>query len=289
MNRPKYINYSQSILITGLARNCENSIYKDVLKINKALFNFSSINWLVIESDSNDGTLNELKTLSNKMKNFRFITLGELQGDIPARTVRIAYCRNRYIKELDENPAYSSIDYVVVVDLDGVNDKLTKDSFESCWCRDDWAACSANQDGPYYDIFALRHSLWSPNDCFEQQSFFENKKVSKYTALKSSIYTRMIHIHPCSEWIEVDSAFGGLTIYRRDFIQNAKYIGVNNQDKEICEHVSFNKGVIENGGKVFVNPALINAGYTEHSIYARQHWQIILWIKYNVFDFFKKN
>ena len=83
MDMPKYINYSEGILVAGLARNCENSIHRDVLKINKALANFTNISWLVIESDSEDSTLNSLKDLQRKVQGFDFYTFGRLQGKLP--------------------------------------------------------------------------------------------------------------------------------------------------------------------------------------------------------------
>jgi len=37
----------------------------------------------------------------------------------------------------------------------------------------------ANQSGAYYDVFALIHKLWFPNEAFKQQASFEYNGVSK--------------------------------------------------------------------------------------------------------------
>ena len=86
---------SSKVLIVGLTRNCEDVIEREVLKINSAFSEAKSINWLVIESDSDDGTLTKLKNLS-KNDNFEFITLGKLQNQYPMRVERISKCRNVY-------------------------------------------------------------------------------------------------------------------------------------------------------------------------------------------------
>jgi hypothetical protein len=99
---------------------------------------------------------------------FRFASLGQLQPTIPGRTDRIAHCRNRYLQEIAENPEYADIDFVVVADFDNLNTLVSAKSFRSCFKRQDWDVCTANQRGPYYDIFALRHPTWSPCDCLAQ-------------------------------------------------------------------------------------------------------------------------
>ena len=62
--------------------------------------------------------------------------------------------------------------------------------------------------------------------------------------------------------LEIDSAFGGIAIYKISSIPNeCKYIGEyleNNEEEfkpydEKCEHVDFNKCIKKNGGKLFLN------------------------------------
>lgn len=88
---------------------------------------------------------------------------------------------------------------------------------------------------------------------------------SEEKTLYSCVHSKMIILPPDSEWIEVDSAFGGLAIYRRQAIGDARYVGVNEKGEELCEHVPFHSELRRRGCRIFINPGLINAGYTEQS------------------------
>lgn len=254
-----------NILIVGLVRNGEKWIYQSLETLEKSFSSFSKIQWLIVESDSDDGTVMLLDDLAKQENNFRYIAAGLLRNIFPQRTARIAYCRNIYINELLKNPIYSTVEYVVIADLDGVNSSLSESAIESCWLRDDWDVCTANQNKAYYDIWALRHPFWCPNDCWEQFSFL-NKYINPDYSLISAVISKMIEIPKNSEWIEVDSAFGGLGIYRREAISDEVYIGLNNLGAEVCEHVSFHKELRAKGKKIFINPALINGELNEHSV-----------------------
>jgi hypothetical protein len=114
-----------SFLIVGLARNCERTIQNDVLRLNNSLKSAAAVYWLIIESDSDDLTIDALEELSQNVINFDYITLGALERSLPKRTERIAFCRNRYATEVKKNLLYRDIDYVIVCDLDDINTKIT--------------------------------------------------------------------------------------------------------------------------------------------------------------------
>lgn len=249
---------SSKVLIVGLTRNCEDVIEREVLKINSAFSEAKSINWLVIESDSDDGTLTKLKNLS-KNDNFEFITLGKLQNQYPMLVERLSKCRNVYLEKLRTDTKYNDIDYVVVADLDGVNSELTATAVKSCWqLTEEWDACFANQSRAYYDIWALRHKLWSPNDCWQTYNFLRNNSMNQLSALEAAAYSRTININRNAPPIKVDSAFGGLGIYKKDTILSSTYIGLNENKEEICEHVSLHTAMCEKGLRLYIVPSLIN-------------------------------
>ncbi len=253
------------ILIVGLVKDAASTISAEVLKIDKAFKEFKNVQWLLIESDSKDPTTAELNRISLDFQNFDFITLGNLSESLPKRTERLAYCRNRYLKEIRENPRYSEVDYVAVMDLDGINGLLTAAAVKSCWDRDDWDVCTANQLGPYYDIWALRHQAWSPNDCWDQCRFLEYFGVPHEQAKLAAVYAKQIVIPPACGWIEVDSAFGGLAIYKRSALNEGQYFGVGDAGEEVCDHPFLHKTIRSNGGRIFINPQLINTDFTEHT------------------------
>src|SRR5262245_57306526 len=112
------------ILVVGLARNCEKTLARDLAVLRKAVASFARRRYLVIESDSSDATVARLGELAASIPDFGFISMGALSQQHPQRTDRIAVCRNRYLDELADNPAYANVDYVMVADLDGVNRDL---------------------------------------------------------------------------------------------------------------------------------------------------------------------
>lgn len=257
-----------NILIVGLAADCEETIASEIHRIQRAVVANNSVSFLIIESDSSDRTTEELERLGSTIKNFRYLSLGHLSESIPRRTDRIAYCRNVYLDEIKSNPVYSSADHIVVADMDGVNARLTRDAYLSCWRKNGWDVCTANQAGPYYDLWALRHPVWNPVDCWEQCRFMESLGVASDIAKYASVYSKMASIKPDADWIEVDSAFGGMAIYSRSALLSGLYEGTDAGGCEICEHVVFHRQLREQGSRIFINPALINAAETEHARHA---------------------
>lgn len=257
--------YDSKILIVGLVRNCESQIEKEFNIINAAFSDAKTLSWLVVESDSEDATVAALEKLKSK-NHFDFISLGKLSSTYPKRTERIAKCRNHYLDEIRFNKKYIDYDFIVVADLDGVNSKLTQSAVRSCWkIKPKWDACFANQSTAYYDIFALRHKIWCPTDCFETRDFLMKHGTSKFKARQSAILSKMIKIETDEEPIEVHSAFGGLGIYTRNSLILAEYDGLNSKGEEICEHVKLHSQMRENGSKLYIVPSLINCGWTNHS------------------------
>jgi len=262
--------FDQKIVVCGTVRNCGASLESDYLKIKEALRRFTHVYWFLVESDSDDDSINVLNKFSRKDTNFRYVSLGMLANNIPMRTERIAYCRNRYLEEIAQFPNYVDAPYLVVADLDGMQGLLTEDALLSCFEDDDWDALTSNQIGPYYDIWALRQEHWSPDDCWQHKAYLDQFKVGNRRSFFSAIYSRMINISPSSPRIPVDSAFGGLAIYKTKVIDaNARYIGTNPDHQfrngEVSEHVAFHQSIRSKGGKILINPKLINTGVNQHS------------------------
>ena len=253
------------ILVVGVVRNCDKKVAIDVARLQTAIGNVKELHWFLVESDSQDRTLARLDQISRSVKNFSHVSLGSLSKEKPLRTDRIAFCRNRYIAEIETNGKYGGIDYVIVADFDGLNTHISKEAIESCWDRDDWDMCAANQQGPYYDIWALRHKDWCSNDCWAQFRFLSKFGCAKEKNLYASVYSKMICIPKETPWLEVDSAFGGLAIYKRELFACSKYCGLTEVGEEVCEHVYFHKKMIDQGAKLYINPRLINARITEHA------------------------
>ena len=254
------------VLIAGTIRDGSLCLEKSIRSLDKAFNSSSSIKWLIIESDSTDNTVEILEVISSKVKDFNFVSLGNLTEKHPRRTDRIATARNEYLKRFQTDPQFSDCTHLVVADFDGVNDKLSPVGVNSSWSYGLQNVYTANQSGPYYDIWALRHEYWSPNDCWKELEFYKNHYKWPEHALTKAVLSRMIRVKKSGPLIKVDSAFGGLAIYPRESVVNLEYIGIDSSDEEICEHVLFSESVRSRGFDIYVNPMMINTDYTDFSV-----------------------
>jgi hypothetical protein len=269
------------VLITGIVKDAETTLARDIERLNSAFAGFSSVSWFLVESNSEDQTKEILFQIKESKPDFNFVSLDQHMLSDASRTVVLAEARNRYLAEVIHNPYYEKIDFVVVSDFNNLNSSLNKAAVDSCFEGEiAWDVCCANQSGPYYDIWALRHPLWSPNDCWEVHAFFRKQTLFPEVALIKAVYSRMIRIKQTSEWIEVDSAFGGLAIYKRSRFIKGKYAGLTPDLRPICEHVPFNLSLRSQGAKIFINPRLINFSRTDHSIRSGVIYRVIRVSKY---------
>ena len=86
----------------------------------------------------------------------------------------------------------------------------------------EWDVFTANQSARYYDLLALRHPLWSPNNWLIESAWF-SQFLGKSKAQRHSMTDRMIKIPVNLPPIPVDSAFGGLAIYRKWVFSKSDY------------------------------------------------------------------
>ena len=254
--------------ITGIVRDAEKTLAGSVSAIDTAFRQFGTTRWFVVESDSSDRTPERLAELASTMDDFSFVTLGVLQSRFAERIDRIAFCRNSYLQHFFDNGHDEESDFLVVADLDGMNQKLDGPALASCWEHDSWDACFANQDGPYYDIYALRHPVWSATDPQVAIGFFRRFGLPPSRSVNLAVYDKMIRIPRNAEWIEVESAFGGLGIYRPQALREKRYHGRDAAGAVICEHVMLHQQMRQAGCRLFINPGLVNDSITEHTRHA---------------------
>jgi hypothetical protein len=223
---------------------------------------FRHRDFYIVESDSVDGTGNELAWLEQESR-IAWHSLGKLSEHYPLRTERLAYCRQRIQDHVRSAP--SRYDYVMIADLDGVNASIERAALESGWASaEPWDVLTANQDGKYYDIWALRHAHWCPDDCWESARqlapLFGPRKANAM-----AVHGKQVRLRTSAGLIEVDSAFGGLAIYRTEAFLAGRYAGMTADGREVCEHVSFHAAMRSQGFRIFINPAMINASAADHS------------------------
>jgi len=255
----------KKIVLASIAKDIEKTFHLDYSRIIDAFSDFEIVKWIIIESNSTDESVSILKKFSLKSSILYFEILNDNFENEVFRTQILARARNRYLQLFGELINRNEIEYLVVCDLNNLNNKLQKKSVGSCWDFNNWAAVTTNQSGPYYDIWALRHKFWNYTDCWESYSEMNKIYGNSKLALWNTVYSKMIKIPQKSPWINVDSAFGGLAIYDTKYINDCSYVGVTPNGSQICEHVSFNQGIKNNLGEIYINPKLINFKYTNHS------------------------
>jgi hypothetical protein len=256
---------AKNILVTGLTRNSEGHLSTEIKRIQTHLSEvFSEVKFLVIESDSSDKTLSELKKIKANTPNFEFLSLGKLEKKYPKRIERLTKCRNVYVNEIRSNKRYRLINYVAVFDFDIKNNRLDLKVLNTWLNQKNWAALFTNQTGSYYDIYALRKKGWNENDCFVEFRRLKSSLPSKL-AKKEAIWGKMVRIPKDSKPIKVQSAFGGLGIYRKEIFVRYDYTPPLHLVEE-SEHVVLHYKIDKKYGGLFILPSLTNFSWNPHNL-----------------------
>lgn len=273
-----------SILLVGTVSNVEKKFGSDFCRVLKAISRFNKIDIFIVESDSTDSTLDVLEQLKLEIVNFKYISLGELKKSIPDRIERIRFCRNNYVDYIRDNFPSEKWDYVAVADLDGMNAAIKQSDINKLFLKSVlWDGCFANQKHGYYDLFALRHSDWMPSNCFldlaelrrnistsKLRIYQLHAKVQRFLLYdrtrRDSIYSRMKVLPRDSNWIKVDSAFGGFAIYKTHWFLKNDYSKYTQERFINSEHVDFNLKCVSSGANFFIVPSLMNSGWNEYNI-----------------------
>ena len=236
--RPGRKPRGQSANIVCTARNIGKNFAKESLEVIFAAFD--EYKFIVVESNSNDDTVNRLKDFCSKDARRHLISL---DGDMHnTRPQRIARARNEYMKHLD-----TSFSLTVVVDIDDALD-VNMDFSEALYKamqEQDWDCLASNRRGAYYDAWALRSKeLGITEDPFDE--------LDK-NPLADVLFDKVIL--PDHAWIQCESAFGCLAVYKTSKIIGRTYVG----DKT-CEHVPFNQSL-----RIFIVPYLMSGGKYVHT------------------------
>jgi hypothetical protein len=265
------------ILIVGTISNASKKFTKDMRKIDSAFRRIASVQYYFVESDSLDNTLDKLAEFERQFGSFSYTSLGSLRLEIPNRIERIRYCRNIYVQYIRNNQFVSGWDYIVVADLDGMNSKInTKGIQDSLTIMKSWDGLFANQLFGYYDIYALRCKNWVEDDLIETARLLclpkTNNKNGLIQYLKGQrirqkiIYSKMKVIARGGGVIGVQSAFGGLGIYKPDVFTRFDYSQEGEVIFDECEHITLHRKCIVDGLSLGINPKMINSWFNEYNL-----------------------
>jgi hypothetical protein len=227
---------------------------------------FGAAAYVFVVGDSSDNTAAVLREWLALGREGHVLEQGRLEQIEPRRTARIASARNMCMQVVREY--YGDFDYLIVCDLDQVlAGPMSHVQFGRAvtWLNKDEkrAGVSANATPRYYDLWALRHSRWCPEDVWHAIWDREPRQSFEIAKFKQ-VYKRQIRIPNDAAPFRVESAFGGLAIYKWKLVAHAEYIGLDAQGREQAEHVAFHRGVTSRGGELFIFPPLLVQAPQEH-------------------------
>jgi hypothetical protein len=264
----------RSAFFCALARQSARALPGTLARIQELRKSFEWSSVLFITNDSTDATPDILTGWKASSEGVQVVCLDGLATSIKARTDRLAAVRNLGLLHLRQAiDGGRRFDLMIVIDTDGINSQLvTGDAFITALASApaDWVAVFGNQRQAYYDIWALRHQKWCPNDCWQDVHRATRRYPPPFRgpafarAARRLVGERQVRIPPNSDPIAVDSAFGGIGIYRSEALSGMWYSGRDEAGREICEHVSLNRCLREAGGRLYILPALLNDAPTEH-------------------------
>jgi hypothetical protein len=237
---------------------------------------FSKSVFIFIENNSRDATRPLLEQWCRGRPDAWVLSPSSEEASCQQRTICLAALRNQIVREV--RARFSDFDLLVMADCDDVNATPIPDMSAFAHAvaflvsDDSHAAVFANTLGAYYDMWALRHPQRCPGDVWEAvMDYALARQVSDESAAQAVYAPRIFALPPDAPPMEVDSAFGGLGIYRlaKVLANNAPYSGYRFRQlpdadaggREIgwqcCEHVAFHAGLRAQGGRLFVLPWLV--------------------------------
>jgi len=271
-----------SCVLIGAARNIADKLPRSLATMAQiaALFSRSAI--VIGENGSTDGTKAVLETFrTTDPDRHHVLTLDAEANAIPARTVRLALVRNKLLDYVHAH--YSTYDYILMIDLDGILDGFDVPSIsKALQTPGKWDALFANSTGKYYDIWALRSEALNVTfDCWDLVRHMQVQyNVTQALAKQVAVTQYQNLIPPTRDPVPVLSAFGGLGLYRLGSTTGCVYNGIttacscthliksirpNSCFPCACEHVSFHRDMIDkHGAKLFILPSLLVASQDEH-------------------------
>jgi hypothetical protein len=251
-----------ALVIGGTARDCAVYLPGAFARLD-ALAATRKVFYVFYESNSDDETLALLRAFVARRDGV--VLTERTEG---ARTERIARGRNAVVREVERLVGF---DFFVNLDLD---DRCAFDvrSVEECLRRaDEWDVATANQTREYYDRWALRTAAMG--DLYAGAPHC----IVGYEPRGQSELSECAPLPPISAWFPrqglegkrtfppdgpyyaVDSAFGGLAIYKTELLRGARYAWSRDGAPE-CEHVPFHAAIKRGSpaARIVIAPYLIS-------------------------------
>ena len=187
------------IIFAGAVQNGSKylpAVLKNLENISKLA---SEAAYIFIENDSTDTTKLDLQAWGSTKLNFSLISLDGL-NQIPVRTLRLEIVRNTYLELIKTDSKLRDFDFLVILDMDEVNAYQIdisnfSDAFNFLNGLTSRAAVFANQEGYYYDLWALRSNELCPVDVWQEVLDYAHfHKVSDEEAFSKTFDKRILSL-----------------------------------------------------------------------------------------------
>lgn len=282
---------NKNIVIAALARDCEDSLRTNIPLIERLRAQFSWSQVVVVENDSIDGTKELLNSWKINSQNVTIISNDYGTKTIPDRSdliqnpmtsyqriEKMVFYRNLYLDYIRE--VKHPIDLVIIIDIDvieisltGLIDVINAIDHKTGAVFSNGMSVMQTPFGLseiYYDTFAVWEYPASDEFSYSDESLNRTFKSINKNIKKSPMY-------------RVISAFGGVGIYNYQAIRDLRYqtvLNPLNQQEAICEHIPFNREIIEQGFNNYIARDF-------RVIYERHSWTLIikLILPFRVFNF----
>ena len=233
---------ADALVVGGTARDCAPHLPRVFARLD-ALARGRRVLYVFYESNSSDATLGMLRAFVAERDG---VVLTERTSGI--RTERLARGRNAVIERVERAESY---DFFVNLDLDDATESFDPASVERCLARaDEWDVATANRSKRYYDLWALRTARMGDMydgkvHCIKGHEGAPRRGACRLPPLSAWFpELRGAHTFPLDgPYYAVESAFGGLAVYKTSLLRGARYEGTKRGGVPECEHVPFHAAI----------------------------------------------
>ena len=253
-----------NVCISALVRDCAPALARNLPWLDTLCAQFKSARVVIFENDSRDGSKEMLASWAGGKSSVKVFSENVGTRTVPAnvpsganpfysrsRIEKMAKYRNQY---LDYASRLQDLDYLLVIDLDLHRLEL------------DGIAHAFGQDIPWDAQFANGRisDPWRPelgDFYWDTYAFWEIGDTSPQTEAKMAAYGEMLKpLIKGMPLFAVQSAFGGMGLYRWEALKGLRYGLESNQDDRVevvVEHTYLHRRLIAAGhSRLFINPSM---------------------------------
>ena len=260
-----FYRFNKSVILATTLKNAEKNIQHMLHLINEISSLYKKYFVIIVESDSSDKTKEKLLRIKKKL-NFKFVFLNTKSTKF--RTQRLSIARNKILEIIKKKDETKNFDHLILFDSDNVNRLINKEKiFDSInKAPKDWVGIFPNQSIFYYDLWGLRIKKLHNFDSYQMLKNLSKKMKSNIAYFKVIFRNFFLLYKFKSRFINVESAWGGMGIYKLKYVLRSKYNSNYGQNNEI---VYFNKKILKTNKnrRLYIDKNLINSlGINDHII-----------------------